>query len=143
MRKLILLFLIFQVISGCTYDVDLKPIDNRLLFHDGNSKVWLIESGIKSKGYSNVDFHQKEMIIFYQSGKCYIQKVSEFTITKPRVFDFERIDDEEGKHYLLLVNKHKRVKYEIMKMTNDCITLIEKNKSGEDYIFELLPFPEY
>ncbi len=143
MRIIIYSFFAVLLISGCTYDVDLKPIDNRLLFHDGNSKVWLIESGIKSKGYSNVDFHQKEMIIFYQSGKCYIQKVSEFTITKPRVFDFERIDDEKGKHYLLLVNKHKRVKYEIMKMTNDCITLIEKNKSGEDYIFELLPFPEY
>ncbi len=142
-RKLIFLFFIFQFISGCTYDVELKPIDNRLLFHDGNSKVWLIESGIKSKGLSNVDFRQKEIIIFYQSGKCYIQKVAEFTKLKPRVFDFERIDKEDGKHYLLLVNKHKRVKYEIVKMTNDCITLTEKNKSGEDHIFELLPFPEY
>lgn len=142
MRIVTYFILVSLIFFRCTYDVDLKPVDNTLLFTDGNSKVWLIESGVKSRGISNVDFHQKEMIIFYVSGKCYIQKVSEFTITKPRIFDFTR-KEIQGKEYLFLSNKHKKVKYEITKMTNDVINLTEKNRSEDDHIFELTPFPEY
>lgn len=69
----IFLFTCFAL-NSCTEDADLKPISLGPLFHDTNSKVWIVDKIISgNKNFAPSNTNEKDIVIFYENGKCVFQ----------------------------------------------------------------------
>src|SRR5688572_21777653 len=62
--------------SSCTSGIDLQSVNLGPLFHDSNSKVWMIDQ-IISQGHDLAQNEgiNKDILVFYESGKCLHQPV--------------------------------------------------------------------
>ena len=62
--------------TSCSTGVELKGINYGSLFHDGNSKVWMIDKVlIGKKDFSPPERRNKDIIIFFENGKCQFQPI--------------------------------------------------------------------
>lgn len=140
MKYLALSFLIIGLYS-CTSGVDLKSVDLGPLFHDSNSKVWVIDQ-IISKGHDlaqneNVN---KDILVFYESGKCLFQPVR--IIGERSGMKGEYILDSDKK--TLVVNfPQEKWDFDITYISEDTIEITSSKKSKLNIQMVLVPFPEY
>ena len=62
--------------TSCSSGVELKGVNYGSLFHDGNSKVWMIDKVlIGKKDFSPPERRNKDIIIFFENGKCQFQPI--------------------------------------------------------------------
>jgi hypothetical protein len=110
--KILSFFLFLYFITSCTLDVELKPLNSTAIFNDGNSKMWLVDHlWIKQRDYANPDRNKKDIITFYASGRCAVQKINTFGNEKGDVVDYKVID----KKIVILSGKGKVWKFKITK----------------------------
>jgi len=127
------------IISSCTLDVELKPLNSSAVFDDGNSKMWLVDHlWVKQRDYANPERNQKDIITFYASGRCAVQKLHTFGDEKGDVVDFKVI----GKKQLVLSGKGKVWKFKITKLTEDEIELTPMKGTNFKYVMHLVPVTE-
>ena len=63
--------LILITFSSCTAGIDFNNVDYRNLFHDDNSKVWVVNKVIFEGAVISSNTHlDKDIIIFHKSGVC-------------------------------------------------------------------------
>lgn len=133
----ILITLLF--VSSCTLDVELKPLNSSAIFNDGNSKMWLVDNlWIKQRDYANPDRNKKDIITFYASGRCAVQKINTFGDEKGDVVDYKVID----KKILILSGKGKVWKFKITKLSEDNIELYPMKGTTFKYVMNLVPITE-
>ena len=137
--KTLYLFLILYIISSCTLDVELKPLNSTAIFNDGNSKMWLVEHlWIKERDYAHPNRNKKDIIVFYESGRCSVQKLNTFGIEKGDIVDYKVVD----KKILILTGKGKIWKFKITKLSEDNIELSPIKGTGFKYVMHLVPITE-
>jgi hypothetical protein len=140
----IIVFSIFFFVVSCTWDVETIPVNNNYALSDANSKVWLVNSLIKNNyNFIQPDYLERDLIIFYVSGKCRIVKWKDFSSKKGDVFHYKLIRSEKSFSELLISRKDKRWKFRIILLSNDKIVV--KPVEGTDFKYEmsLIPLPEW
>lgn len=135
-----LLFISLVLFFGsCTLDVELKPLNSSAIFNDGNSKMWMVEHlWIKQRDYAHPDRNKKDIITFYASGRCAVQKLNTFGDERGDVVDYKVID----KKILILNGKGKVWKFKITKLSEDNIELTPMKGTSFKYIMNLVPITE-
>ncbi len=137
--KTLFILSILLFVSSCTLDVELKPLNSSAIFNDGNSKMWLVEHlWIKQRDYANPDRNKKDIITFYASGRCAVQKINTFGDEKGDVVDYKVID----KKTLILSGKGKVWKFKIAKLSEQNIELSPMKGTAFKYVMNLVPVTE-
>ena len=137
--KTLCLYLTLFIISSCTLDVELKPLNSTAIFNDGNSKMWLVDHlWSKQRDYANPDRDKKDIITFFESGRCSVQKLNTFGIEKGDIVDYKVID----KKILILTGKGKVWKFKITKLSEDNIELTPMKGTHFKYVMDLVPITE-
>jgi len=137
--KTLCLYLTLFIISSCTLDVELKPLNSTAIFNDGNSKMWLVNHlWRKQRDYANPDRNKKDIITFFESGRCSVQKLNTFGIEKGDIVDYKVID----KKSLILTGKGKVWKFKITKLSEDNIELTPMKGTHFKYVMDLVPITE-
>jgi hypothetical protein len=137
--KTLCLYLTLFIISSCTLDVELKPLNSTAIFNDGNSKMWLVNHlWRKQRDYANPDRNKKDIITFFESGRCSVQKLNTFGIEKGDIVDYKVID----KKILILTGKGKVWKFKITKLSEDNIELTPMKGTHFKYVMDLVPITE-
>ncbi len=137
--KTLCLFFILYVISSCTLDVELKPLNSTAIFNDGNSKMWLVDHlWIKQRDFAHPSRNKKDIITFFESGRCSVQKINTFGIEKGDIVDYKVID----KKTLILTGKGKVWKFKITKLSEDNIELTPMKGTNFKYVMDLVPITE-
>ena len=137
--KTLCLYLTLFIISSCTLDVELKPLNSTAIFNDGNSKMWLVDHlWSKQRDYANPDRDKKDIITFFESGRCSVQKLNTFGIEKGDIVDYKVID----KKILILTGKGKVWKFKVTKLSEDNIELTPMKGTHFKYVMDLVPITE-
>ena len=138
MKTLIILTTLLLV-SSCTLDAELKPLNSTAIFNDGNSKMWLVDHlWRKQRDYANPDRNKKDIITFYASGRCAVQKINSFGDERGDVVDYKVID----KKFLILSGKGKVWKFKVTKLSEGNIELTPMKGTSFKYIMNLVPITE-
>jgi len=133
-----LLFCMIGLLS-CVPDSQFTAVDPYYVFHDDNSKMWQVNHLYKDgKDYAPVSRKYKEIITFYKSGNCYIQRMYTF-------------GDERGKKASFTVNgENKSVsfffspenwEFKWSLLSEDKI-ILEPQENTTPYRMELIPVTE-
>lgn len=141
MRLGVLYITVLLLLSACTAGFDLQSVKYDALFNDSNSKVWLMNKHwVNGVNISPYNFPDKNMVIFYNSGKVYIVPVKGLG-TKLPIKGTYYVDSDEK----LLEMTFKKEKW-VMKMdyiTEDSVMLVHTPKSDIEQDFQIIPLPEY
>lgn len=135
-----LLFLLAIGLSACTSNAEMKGVHYDYLLNDGNSKVWMIEQMIvdKSNISSRLD-HEKELLIFYQSGSFQYIPVKQLGHKTGKTGDyFLSSDDKELKMYF----KEGFWEFNLTEISEDSIYLVPTSESDVDFSIQLVPLKE-
>lgn len=139
--RVILGIILSLSLMGCTSGFDLNSVKLDNLFHDSNSKVWIMNQHIvDSVNIAPINWWDKNLVIFYNTGKVYFTPVKTLGEQPPLVGSFY-IDSDE-KRMEIFVDK----KYWILNLpyvNEDSILLIHTSKSDIKQDFQLKPFPQY
>jgi hypothetical protein len=138
MYRILKLVVLTMILNACVSDNDLITVNPSLVFHNNNSKVWLVNHKYKDgKDFSPLSLKYKEIIIFHKTGNFYMQKMN-------------TLGDEIGQNGSFEVsNNLKKVKLDFYNqvwifdpalLTNEKIIL--KPKFNYNYTLELIPIPE-
>ena len=101
--------------------------------------MWLVDHlWMKQRDYANPDRNKKDIITFYATGRCSVQKLNTFGDEKGDVVDFKVLN----KKMLLLSGKGKIWKFKITKLTEDKIELTPMKGTKFKYVMNLIPVPE-
>ena len=139
-RKLVFVSILLPgIFFSCVTDGKLIKIDPYSVFHENSSKVWLINHCYKDgKDFSPVSNKYKEIITFYKSENCYIQRMDSF-------------GDEAGRKATFTVNGAKRkVRIDYgndawdfkMKVLSHQKIVLVPDEEKFPYTLELIPVPE-
>ncbi len=141
--KCFLLLLSFFLFVECTYDVDLKPVDQTRLLNDGNSKFWIVDCLYKGNiNHADPNLKNKDLIVFFVSGKCIIQKVKKFAQNGGDIYKYVVSVDEFGVRRIVLTRKNKKWEFRLNIINSEKILLTPLSKKNFEYDMVLIPFPE-
>lgn len=137
MKKLVFLLLI---LTSCTAGVELKEVEYDYLLNDGNSKVWMIDKMIvKNSNIASQFDTEKELLIFYQSGKCQYIPVKQLGHQNGKVGNYVLFSKEKE---LKLYFKKKVWHFEMKEITEDAISLVPTEDSEEQFTLKLVPLKQ-
>lgn len=135
------LFIVLIVIfSSCTVGIDFDNVNYNNLFHDDNSKVWLVNKVIfKGAVISSTHYLDKDIIIFHENGVCDLVpfiSISNGISTKGKF-----LIDSEKKTLKIAFPKETWI-YNMTHITEDSISLSPTNESSSQFGLQLKPFME-
>jgi len=121
-------------------DNGMKNVQYDYLLNDGNSKVWMIEQMIVDRtNISPQQDHQKELLIFYQSGQFQYIPLKGLGHKKGRVGNY--FLDSEDKE-LKLYYKEEIWHFKLQEINEDSIYLVPLSDSKAQFSLELVPLKE-
>lgn len=134
-------FTIALLLTSCTTGVSLKSVNYDHLFHDSNSKVWLvnkvlINNAVISPG-RDIDKH---LLIFYRSGHIYYIPFRDLTRKEGRRGYYTL--DSENRRITLEFSEHEQWKFDLAYLTEDSILMIPTPQSDTNISLQIIPFPE-
>ena len=137
-RSIILLVLV--LLASCSTGVELKPVDLGTLFHDGNSKVWLVDKVIIDRqNFAPKQAADKDAFIFYASSKCSFQPLKTIGDFSSKNGEFSIYSDEK----LLTIYFKKEVwEFKLASLSDNKIVLKPTKSSDLKYTLVLIPLPE-
>lgn len=132
--------LIIGIITGCSSGVELKPISLAPLFNDSNSKLWVIdEVNSGNKNFAPKINVEKDVVIFYQNGKCVFQPMNTLGDLEGKRGQYSLYSDENS---ISLFFAQEKWEFKIQVQSPDRIILNPTGKSDIKYQLVLIPFPE-
>lgn len=142
MKKLkLFLPLVLILLHACVHDSQLKPINPYHVFHDNNSKVWLVNHAYKNKvDHAPLSTVYKQIIVFHASKTCYFYKLNEIGEKTGKKADFTL--DIKTKR-LIMEFKNQTWRFHVRQYSPDKIILVPKDTSVFAYTLELIPLPEF
>ena len=132
---------IFAVLYACSTGIELKTINYGSLFHDGNSKVWMVDQVIvNQKNYAPSKTQEKDVVIFYENGKCSYQPLQSLGSISGKkgeysVFSAERL-------LVLYFKDAEKWEFQLEKLEENKIVLKPTKNSDLKYTLVLIPLPE-
>ena len=134
------LFVFVAVLISCSTGVELKPVDLGTLFHDGNSKVWLVDKVIIDRqNFAPKQAADKDAFIFYSTSKCSFQPLKTMGDFSSKSGEFSVYSNEK----LLTVYFKKEVwEFKLTSLSDNKIVLKPTKKSDLKYTLVLIPLPE-
>ncbi|MDP4684773.1 MAG: hypothetical protein NWS40_08800 [Crocinitomicaceae bacterium] len=134
------LFVFVAVLASCSTGVQLKPVDLGTLFHDGNSKVWLVDKVIIDRqNFAPKQAADKDAFIFYSTSKCSFQPLKTMGDFSSKNGEFSVYSNEK----LLTVYFKKEVwEFKLASLSDNKIVLKPTKKSDLKYTLVLIPLPE-
>lgn len=118
----------------------MKSINYAPLFHDGNSKVWMLEKVITGeKNYAPKLRSDKDIIIFYESGNCNFQPLKTLGDLPGKKGVYSLYSDEKT---LTIYFKNEKWDFNMKTLSENKIILEPTKKSDLKYKLELIPLPE-
>ena len=133
-------FLLLFLFASCTGSIRTDKVDFTQGFTDGNSKVWMVQKTISPDGAVMMkQTLQKEVIVFYESGNCFLTNLKNLASGKGKQGKIEF--DHENQYVTLRFPGEKR---EFQFEFSDENKLVLYPLEGSDYTnaMELIPFPE-
>lgn len=125
---------------GCTTGVEMTKVNFSSLFHDGNSKVWMINRIMASgENYATSNNWEKDVAIFYHSGKCVIQPLKSLGESPGKKGDYSVHSDSKN---LVIQFKTERWDFVLTTISEDKIIMKPMKSSDLKYTIELIPLPE-
>jgi hypothetical protein len=141
MRKVIQILAFTLLASACSTGVELKGVNYGSLFHDGNSKVWMIDRVlIGKKDFSPPERRNKDIIIFFENGKCQFQPINTLGDIQGRKGEYSVFSNE--KIITLYFDKAEKWEFELASIKDNEIVLKPTNNSDLKYKLILIPLPE-
>lgn len=129
-----------MILSSCTAGMDLKEVEYDYLINDGNSKVWMIDQMIVRNSNIAAQFDsEKELLIFYESGKFQYIPVKQLGHNNGRVGKYVLFSEEKE---LKLYFKKKLWHFEMKEITEESIYLVPTKNSDEQFTLKLVPLKE-
>lgn len=139
MKKL--LFLLSIGLSACASNAEMKGVHYDYLLNDGNSKVWMIEQMIVDK--SNISprmDHEKELLIFYQSGSFQYIPVKQLGHKTGKTGDY--FLSSEDKLLKLYFKEESIWEFSLTEISEDSIYMVPTKQSDVDFSIQLVPLKE-
>lgn len=134
-------FILLLIVTSCASGVDLKPIPLGPLLYDSNSKVWMVDKVIvDNKNFAPSKNLDKDVLIFYRSGKCMFQPMRTLGDMVGRKGDFTVYSEEKT---LTIYFQRGKWDFTISAITEDTIVLNPTKASDVNYTMVLVPFPEF
>ena len=132
-----LLVLIF-ILNACVSDNELLTVNPAFVFHNNNSKVWLVNHKYKNgKDFSPLSMKYKEIFIFHKTGNLYFQKMNTLGDEMGEKGAFEVSNNfKSAKFYF----KDRVWVFDLKLLTNEKIIL--NPKFNYNFTLELIPIPE-
>lgn len=128
------------VVASCTTGVKLKAVNLGPLFHDSNSKVWMVDKVIsEKKNYAPRINMEKDVIIFYETGKCMYQPMRTLGDFVGKKGEYSLFSEDRT---LSLYYPNERWDFKITSLTEDTVVLEPLKSSDLKYTMVLVPFPE-
>lgn len=125
---------------GCTTGVEMTKVNYSSLFHDGNSKVWMINRIVASgENFAASNNWEKDIAIFYHSGKCVIQPLKSLGESPGKKGDYTVYSDSKN---LVIQFKTERWDFLLTTISEDKIIMKPTKSSDLKYTIELIPLPE-
>lgn len=139
MHKAIYGFLFF-VLVGCKAGVEMNEVNFSSLFHDGNSKVWMVNKVLASgDNYAPKNNWEKDIVIFYNNGKCVLQPLKSLGESPGKKGEYTVYSESKN-----LIIQFKNEKWDFLLTTISEDKVIMKPLKGSDlkYTVEIIPLPE-
>ena len=134
------LILFIGVLSGCSEGVELRPISLAPLFNDSNSKIWIInEVNSGNKNLAPKINVEKDVVIFYESGKCILQPMNTIGDLEGKRGEYSLYPDE---NLISLFFAQEKWEFNINVQSENKIILSPTSNSDIKYQLVLIPFPE-
>lgn len=138
----LVLFIISFFFSACSVGVTTTPIDKHFILDDNSSKIWLVNKLVKNHvDYSNSELGKKDIVIFFATGRCMIQKMNTFGDTIGDKFNYYLRMSTQPKT-LELTKEKKKWLFTVRSITDDKIILLPQKGVKFPYEMELIPLPE-
>jgi len=138
----LVLFIISFFFSACSVGVTTTPIDKHFILDDNSSKIWLVNKLVKNHvDYSNSELGKKDIVIFFATGRCMIQKMNTFGDTIGDKFNYYLRMSTHPKT-LELTKEKKKWLFTVRSITDDKIILLPQKGVKFPYEMELIPLPE-
>lgn len=130
----------FCLLSSCSTGVELLPVSKEPLLSDLNSKVWIVDQVIKNDtNYAPPINLDKDIFVFYHSGKCLYQPMRTLGETAGRKGEFSLHSDDMN---LDIYFSDEKWSFILDVITEDTLLLRPKKPTDLDYTLVLTPFPE-
>lgn len=128
------------VLLGCKAGVEMNEVNFSSLFHDGNSKVWMINKIVASgDDFAPSNYWEKDVAIFYHSGKCSIQPLKSLGESPGKKGDYNIHSESKS----LTINfKNETWDFLLTTISEDKIIMKPVKGSDLKYTIELIPLPE-
>ena len=138
--RFLYLILFIGVLSSCSRGVELRPISLAPLFNDSNSKIWIIsEVNSGNKNFAPRINVEKDVVIFYQNGKCVFQPMNTIGDLEGKRGEYSLYPDE---NLISLFFAQEKWEFNIKVQSENKIILSPTLKSDIKYQLVLIPFPE-
>ena len=138
--RFLYLILFIGVLSSCSRGVELRPISLATLFNDSNSKIWIIsEVNSGNKNFAPRINVEKDVVIFYQNGKCVFQPMNTIGDLEGKRGEYSLFPDE---NLISLFFAQEKWEFNIKVQSENKIILSPTSKSDIKYQLVLIPFPE-
>tara|TARA_Y100000385_G_C13107660_1_gene649369 strand:+ start:2342 stop:2767 length:426 start_codon:yes stop_codon:yes gene_type:complete len=138
MKIFYLFFLI--LLASCTAGIDMKPVKYDNLFHDDNSKVWMINKMIvNKKNLTSPDDVNKEVLIFYVDGTVQYVPLKDLGTDQGNVGNYILQSDDKS---LAIYFKESVWDFKLKKITEDTIYMTSSKESDRNLSLEIVPLPK-
>lgn len=128
------------LLTACTTGVPLKHVELGHEFHDGNSKVFIVDKFyIHELNIAPVDIYQKEVMIFHSSGKVNYAPLKRLGEVSPHRGTFT-IESQNNKLNLFF-EKGVEWSFSIDLLSSDSILLRRENTPRDSVSILLKPIP--
>jgi len=139
MNKLFVVFFAV-IVSSCTVGIDFDNVNYNNLFHDDNSKVWLINKVIfEDAVISSTHYLDKDIIIFHKNGVCDL--VPFISLSNGISTKGEFTIDSKKKILKITFPKESWI-YNMTSISEDSISLKPLEESSSQLGIQLKPFME-
>lgn len=135
-------FVAAVLVNGCSVGVTTSPIDKHFILDDNSSKIWLVNKLVKNQvDYSNREIGKKDIVVFFATGRCVIQKMNTFGDSIGNKFNYTLKMSTEP-HILELTKGKKKWLFTVKSISDDKIVLLPHKDIKFPYEMELIPLPE-
>lgn len=125
---------------ACSDSSEFEKVNYSNLFHDNNSKVWMLNKVmVGNKNYAPKTTEDKDIIIFYSSGKCYFQAFKNLAHFPGKKGEFSVYSEQS---LISIFFKKERWDFKMVSLEEDKIILKPTKSSDLQYQLELIPLPE-
>ncbi len=136
--KILSVFLVF-LLTACYSGYDLKPVSYYQLFHDGNSKVWLVDQMIvEDSSISPKENKMKNVFVFHESGDFQFAPLK--NLAGDSLATGTYLVDSKDRKLSMYINNEKW-EFDLAYIEEDSVLLTPGKESETKYSFKIIPLP--